>query len=306
MQRWTNEVIVGLSILVAIVILVFGYIYLREIPVRRQGFEVNVLFDNVTGLELGDKVSISGLNVGRVQNLQLLRNKNKVNVRIWLSGKIPYPNDSRAAIRSIGMIGEKYVDLMLGSSPVGLQEGDTIPGLYIDDLADAGGSVKNLMERSNTLLAKLNTVLDTSIARQAQASLSETLQNIEGITGLVEARLQKNMGHFERGVASLDTLATDLARVVHHNRSGLDSTLTHLSAGAAKLPGIAVQLDSMLTTTRALLAIVENQEGTVGRVLRDDTLYWKANNTVDRLQALLEDIKKHPQRYLRISVIDLF
>ena len=134
MQRWSSEITVGVSIILAIAIVIFGYIYLREIPIRQSGFEIEITFDNVTGLEVGDKVTVSGLRVGRVQALNLLADH--VNVRTWLDGSIPFPRDSRAAIRSIGMIGEKYIDLIRGESPEGLAENDSITGTHIDYLAD--------------------------------------------------------------------------------------------------------------------------------------------------------------------------
>ena len=105
MKQHKYEIIVGITIIAAIIISTFGYIFIREIPVRQKGYDVTILFNNVSGLTEGDAVKVSGLKVGRVREMELKREH--VAVRIWLDGKVPFSNNSRAIIKSIGMIGEK-------------------------------------------------------------------------------------------------------------------------------------------------------------------------------------------------------
>lgn len=306
MRRWTNEVIVGASILLAIFIVIFGYIYLREIPVRRSGFEIDIVFKNVTGLEVGDHITVSGLRVGRVQKMTL--EDKFVKVRAWLDGSIHFPKDSRAAIRSIGMIGEKYVDLMLGSSAENLHENDRIQGIYIDDLADAGGAMKNLMTETGALLGKLNTVMDSMLARETHLVLSKTIANTERFTQRLDATLARNGGRLEHSLANLDSILQALHSSWRRNESKLDSTLYGLSKGTRHVPEVVARLDSVLKTTNKLLTSIDQQRGAVGKAIYDDSLYVRANEAVEQLNAILAEVKKNPQRYLmlRASLIDLF
>ena len=91
---------------------IFGYLFIQEIPVKKQGYVITILFDNVSGLTRSDPVTVSGMKIGRVREMSLV--KNHVAVSVWLDGKIPYPRDSRAGIKSMGMIGEKFIDLQPG------------------------------------------------------------------------------------------------------------------------------------------------------------------------------------------------
>jgi phospholipid/cholesterol/gamma-HCH transport system substrate-binding protein len=306
MRRWSSEITVGVSIILAIAIVIFGYIYLREIPVRQSGFEIDILFDKVTGLEVGDHISVAGLRVGRVQKLKLT--DDVVRARVWLDGSIHFPQDSRAEIKSVGMIGEKYVDLILGESSAALSENDKIPGEYIDDLADAGGTAKELMTQTNSLLGKLNTVMDSLMARDADLDISKTLKNTERLTGNLDRTLSRNMGRLERTVSNLDTLLLSLKSTWMRNEQELDSTFQHIARGTERLPGVMAKLDSVLTTTKNLLTSIEDQQGAVGKALYQDDLYVRAKDAITKLNTILDDLKKNPQKYLQVraSVIDLY
>lgn len=306
MRRWSSEITVGASIILAIVIVIFGYIYLREIPVRQSGFEINILFDNVTGLEVGDHISVAGLRVGRVQKL-LLQDQN-VNARVWLDGSIHFPKDSHAAIKSIGMIGEKYIALILGSSPEGLAENDNIPGTYIDDLADAGGAANELISQTNSLLGKINTVMDSLLEREAHLDISRTIKNTERLTGNLDRTLSRNMGRLENTVANLDSLLSSLNSTWQRNEKKLDSTFQHIANGTERLPEVMAKLDSVLATTQHLLLSIEQQQGAVGKALFQDDLYVRANDALEKINTIIDEIKKNPQKYmqLRASLIHLF
>jgi len=304
MRRWTNEVIVGAAILLAIGLGIYGYVYLREIPVRQRGYEITILFDNVTGLETGDAVTVSGLKVGRVQGMRLATGR--VAVRVWMNGELPFPRDSRATLRSIGMVGEKYIDLLPGKSVEQLKEGDTILGTYINDLSDAGGSLSDLMTQATLLIAKLNAAMDSALSRNAPEALAATLNNTQRLTSQFQKNFHKNMHHLQSTLASLDTLSSGLKSFWLAHDTSIDSTSRNVAKTAEQLPRVVAQIDSTLTVTRQLLAQVENRQGTVGKVLHDDELYRKANRIVDELQTLLNDVKTNPGKYLQVSVIRLF
>ncbi|MDZ7291399.1 MAG: MlaD family protein [candidate division KSB1 bacterium] len=304
MRRWTNEVIVGAAIVIAIVIGLYGYVFLRNVPVRHRGYHLNIIFENITGLENGDAVTVSGLKVGHVKQMRL--ENGHVAVRVWMNGETPFPRDSRAAIRSIGMIGEKYIDLMPGTSAESLREGDVVHGTYITDLADAGGSLSDLMSQATSLLNKLNTAMDTTLNRRAPQTFAATLDNVRRLTSRLDENLDKNMHHLENTLANLDTLSSGWDSFWQRRQASLDSASQNFSKSAAQLPKVVAQLDSALTVTRKLLAEVENQQGTVGKLLRDDEMYHKTRQTVDELQSLINDVKKNPGKYLQVSVIRLF
>lgn len=304
MRRWTNEVIVGTGIMLAIAIGIYGYVFLRDLPVRQQGYKINMVFQNVTGLQMGDGVTVSGLKVGRILAMQLTQAG--VEVRVWMNGQVPFAKDSRAAIKSIGMIGEKYIALIPGTSTAPLQEGDTIFGDYISDLADAGGSLTEMIDQTKALVSKLSTAVDTVLSHRSQKALAATIANAENISRQVDSNMEANMRHLKSTLVHVDSLSASLNDFWQRRESTVDSVAQNLATTTAQLPATLAKLDSALAETRKLLSAVEQQKGTVGKALYDDALYNKANQTVTQLQSLLDDIKKNPSKYLQVSMIHLF
>lgn len=303
-RKIINEVVVGASILVALVIAAWGYIYLRELPVKRNGYTAYIHFNDITGLETGDPVSVSGLKIGRVQEMKL--KPGFVQVRVWLNGDIALPKDSRAAIKAIGMIGEKYIDVKPGHAEAQLSQGDTLRGDYVDDIADMGEPVSELIQRTNTLLAKLNTAMDNAFGVHTQKDFSKILENTRQVSEQLRRDLGDNLLHMQTILTNIDTLSAGMKAYWQANGDAVGQTTSNIAAASENLGAITAKLDSVLTVTRTLLADVENQRGAVGKALRSDELYLKADSTLSQMQALLDDMKANPAKYLRISVIDLF
>lgn len=304
MRRWSSEIIVGAGIMLAIFIGIYGYVFLRDLPVRQQGYKITIVFKNVTGLQSGDGVTVSGYKVGRILGMQLTQEG--VHVRVWMNGEVPLAKDSRAAIRSIGMIGEKYIDLIPGDSPESLEDGDIVLGDYISDIADASAPLSEVMSQTNALLAKLNTAIDSALSHRSQKAIAATLVNTENITRQLDQNLESNMRHLKQSMANMDSLTSGLNAYWRQRHASIDSATQHLATATAQLPASVSKLDSVLTETRRLLAAVEEQRGAVGKALYDDELYNKANQSLSQLQAILDDVKKNPSKYLQISMIHLF
>ncbi|RMD94546.1 MAG: MCE family protein, partial [Calditrichaeota bacterium] len=240
-RKFTNEIIVGAAILIAIAVAIYGYVFLREIPVRQHGFHVYMVFSDITGLEKGDAVTVSGLKVGRVQEMKLT--KGFVKVKTWLNGSIPFPKDSRAAIRSIGMIGEKYIDLQPGHSSEMLAEGDVIQGSYISDIADMGGPVSKMITQLNSLLTKFNTAMDSAFGAQTQRHFAETLEHTRNISYQMQLSMQKNLDHFQNVLTSFDTLSTSLKNYWQNNQKAIGQTTENVSAMAVQLRHTLTKID---------------------------------------------------------------
>lgn len=304
MRRWTNEIIVGTGIMLAIAVGIYGYVFLRDLPVRQQGYKITIVFQNVTGLQSGDGVTVSGLKVGRILAMNLT--PQGVEVRVWMNGQVPFPKDSRAAIRSIGMIGEKYIALIPGNSAEHLQENDIVLGEYDSDLADAGGSLTEMIEQTKSLLAKINTAMDTVLSHRSQKDLAATIGNTQSLTQYADANKESLTRRLKSTLVQMDSLTTGLNDFWQRRQASVDSITQNLSTTTAQLPTTMARVDSALNETRKLLAAIEQRKGTAGKALYDDELYNKANASLAQMQALLDDMKKNPSKYLQISMIHLF
>ena len=295
MHKIKNDIIVGIVVTIAILTSIFGYFFIREIPIKARGLEVIIKFNNVTGLTPGDAVTVSGVKVGRVRDISL--HSEYVAVKIWLNGKVPFPKDCRAAIRSIGMIGEKYIDLELGASTELLEKGDLIPGIYTDDLSDVGDSVSGLIMQATTILKKFNNTITEEAIHKIQSNTVATSNQANYITEKIADNLPNDLQKLRHMITTLDSLSTSLNKTWNNQKTNVEQTIS-------ATPKIIIKVDSLLASTRLILSNIENQHGTVGKIVMNDELYNKTFSTIEQVQALLEDIKQHPGRYINASLID--
>ena len=109
------ETLMGLSvILVAILFLFFGFSLEKNIS--SKNISISAVFENVTGLSVGDKVKISGITVGKIRNFELEKDEFEVMVELEVDRNISIPDDSTAKISSSSLFGGKFLEIVPGSS----------------------------------------------------------------------------------------------------------------------------------------------------------------------------------------------
>ena len=148
-MKHMNEIKIGIFVITGVILLLFGWAYLREFAIQKQQF-FTVVFDDVAGLTKGSFVRINGLRVGRVDKLTLDTKENKVLVlaRIQIPD-IVISKDSMFYIRTSGYVGDKYLDVTLGMANEFVMDGDILAG---EPAFDAFQS----LERVSQILNKLN------------------------------------------------------------------------------------------------------------------------------------------------------
>ncbi len=118
MNRERVEVAVGIFMLIGILALAWITIKLgrMELLTGAGYYRVKAEFTNVGGLKVGASVEIGGVEIGRVNNIYIDPNKYTAIVDMMISDKVKIPEDSIAAIKTKGLIGEKFVEIIPGAS----------------------------------------------------------------------------------------------------------------------------------------------------------------------------------------------
>ena len=119
------ETLMGFSvILVAILFLIFGFSLEKNI--NSKNISISAVFENVTGLSIGDKVKISGITVGKIRNFELEKDEFEVIVKLEVDRNISIPDDSTAKISSSSLFGGKFLEIVPGSSENSLKDKSVI------------------------------------------------------------------------------------------------------------------------------------------------------------------------------------
>lgn len=277
-MKYSRELKVGVLAIICLVILYFGFNFLKGINIFSPTKVYVGTFDRINGLTAQAPVYIKGYQVGLVESIQYdFKQYPAFTVNVSIDKTIELPRGTQMALVADGLLGGGAIELQLPTMPnraMPYQKGDTLPTQIVPGLIDnlQTGILANL----DSLLAEANTLLASLNNQMSEGSLYATLQNIEQIT------------------QNLAISSKDLRALTHNQLLAImdkaDATIQGLNdivddVKAANIQGTVGMVDSTLNTLNAAL---QSQEGTVGMLLNDKTLYDNLNNALlDLDQALL-------------------
>lgn len=294
-----KEFAIGLSIIIAIVILFFGIDYLKGINLFSPANFYVVDYDNVAGLERSAPVTINGFKVGQVRDISFdYAHPGKVKVTLALNNDLRIPEDSRAQLASTLLSGA-YVDLRIGSSTKMLEKGGSIIPLEGGDLMSEVQSkvmpaVETILPRIDSLLYNLNTlVADPALAQsigRLDGITGNLLQTTAGLNGTINTQLPAIMRGANVAVTHIDSIAGNLRILSSDLRSlPLQPTMENVHRITANLEQFSQSLN--------------NPNSTLGQLTGDAELYNRLNTVAADIDSLIVDIKKNPKRYISIKLL---
>jgi phospholipid/cholesterol/gamma-HCH transport system substrate-binding protein len=290
------EARVGVVIVLAIIIFVFGLMYLREFSFRQKGYEINALFETVIGLDEDDPVIVSGLRIGKVKEMQLA--VDKVQVKLFIDARYQFPHDSRAILRNLTLLGDKAIEIVQGTAVEKLRPGDVIPGKLETDIFELAEAAAPIGEDIAVLLKRFRSTFDEN----TEASIKSSLRNLQVISGAVAQVAEKDIGEVEKAVLSLKAAAENVEQLTQPEGKNMHATITDLEASAVNLKETTERFRRSATSLENLLGKIEKGEGTLGRLIQSDSLYHHLEKITKDLDLLILDVKKHPQKYIKIEV----
>lgn len=311
-----DQVRVGVFILVAVGFLSLGIFLIGDVGnVFGDRYRLVTLMESAAGLVQGAGVQVAGQPVGQVDEIELIpparRTPGGQAVAVWLavdrSVREQIRADSRARVRTQGLLGDRIIDIEPGSpdAPV-LQPGDTLrsaPSLNYQEVLDqASVAVGRLTE----LVANLGDVTESLLEGRGTAgqllvddALYHGLVDLSGSLADVLEQVGDGEGSLGRLLAS-DTLYERLLG----SAVGLDTLTARLLAGEGTLGRLVVS-DSLYTAltdlalrSDSLLAAVQEGEGSLGRLVADPELYEEMLRTVTDLNRILSELREDPRRYI--------
>lgn len=249
MRGVTTEAKLGLFVLVALLLLAYLTFQAGEFEwIKEKGYVIDVLFDSVGGLDLKSPVRIAGVQVGKVDKIELENGKARVSLRIYPDIKIP--KGAKAGIKSTGLMGEKYVEVIPGEEAgvVGERE-RIIQGAPSADLDKLVSELSTIAEDIRGITGALKNVLGTE---ESQDALKETVKNIR-------------------------ELSRNLNALVNVNKDAFSSTMKNFQEFSAMLKSDTPQLIAKLNS---IADKIEKGEGTIGKLITDDKVYENLNETL--------------------------
>ncbi|MBR1548722.1 MAG: MCE family protein [Prevotella sp.] len=294
MSFFTKEVKIALTGIVSIVVLFFGLQFLKGLSLFSSDAAYYVDFSDVSGLSASSPVYANGYKVGVVKDIVYdYSPSGKIVAVLGVDKQMNLPRGSRAELAS-DLLGNIKINLILGDNPTDLlSPGDTIVGGMEGGVMSRVGDMMPAIER---MLPKLDSIMASLNLLLADPALRNTLHNVEGMTAHLNATSQQ-----------LQTLSASLGRdvpgIMHKADGVLDNTqqLTKQLA-TINVEEMTARVNQTLANVEQMTQKLNSNEGTLGLLMRDATLYRNLSSTAADADSLLVDIKAHPKRYINVSV----
>ena len=295
----SKEFIIGISVIVAIIILFVGIDYLKGINIFKPANFYIADYENVAGLEISAPVTIDGYKVGQVREINFdYAHPGKIEVLLALNKNLRLPADSKAVIGT-SLLNGASVEIKLGKESRMLEVGGRISTETKPDMM--AGLSDNLMPAVESIIPKVDSLL-TSINRLvSDPALLKSVQALEGITNninkasagldkVMTSQVPGVMGSVSQSAANLNVITKDLAE---------------LSAQLGKLPVASTMADVKNVTENLsrFSAQLNDKNSTLGLLMSDPELYHRINSVTANVDSLLIDIQKNPKRYISIKLL---
>jgi phospholipid/cholesterol/gamma-HCH transport system substrate-binding protein len=314
-MKLSNEAKVGLLAIVAIVVLVLGFNFLKGESIFSKDPVIYAEFENVGGLEKSNLVKINGLDVGKVYTFKPKDKEiNRIIVELHLTRDVSIPANSIAYIDQ-ALLGGAFINITKGNANNYLKSGDTINtrldlGLVGDIKTQLAPTITRVNETLDSLklaIGNISTIFDPN----TKNNLRSLIANMTVSSMHLQELLNAQTGQLAQAMGNINTVTSNLAK----NNDAITSSIRNIEVTTSKLANSNIEqviaaLQGTVTELQGTIKNFNSKDGSLGLLMNDSELYDRLNKVADRLHStalsaeiLLDDLRLHPKRYVNISLI---
>ncbi len=270
-----NSLETRLGLFVALVMLATFFVLamIGGLEKFQRGLHVNALFNGVQELKVGDRVKMAGVEVGKVEDIELTDNKVKVNMKLRARTKVR--TDSVATIKFAGLMGQSFVSLDFGSpgAPIAA-ENTTLSTVEQPDIS--------------AILAKLDNVA----SGVESLTKSFTGDKIDNLLGPITDFLKQNTGPLTATIANIRAVSGQIAegKGTIGKLINEDALYTTALTTVSNLQSTGDEIKITIADARKVIEGVNNGEGSLGKLVKDEKLYAETTASMTNLKEILQKI----------------
>ncbi len=300
-MKYTKEVKTGILAVVAILILIFGYYFLKGQNLLDSSRTFHAIYADVEGLSTSSPVTINGHRVGQVTKIGFLDQTGLLVVTFTVDTDFKFSRNSLAQIYGGGIIGGKSLGIVpeyeMGQNA---KSGDTLPSdieegimeLVNERLTPLQIKVERAIVSSDSLITAFNEVLNSETRNNISASfedLAETIRSLKETSQSLSGIIEGNSNKLTNTFTNLEETSTKFNRFSD-------------SLSQVNLSGMSRDIEQVIADFEKISNNLSNGQGTAGKLLNDNTVYDNLDRATRQMEELLQDIKLNPKRYVHFSV----
>jgi len=286
---------IKLGMFLIIVFAVFAYFIIKtescsDFMSKGKRYPLIAKFTTSAGMYTSAPVRLAGVKIGVVDEIYL--EHRKAVVRMMIENRYQLLEDARVVISTIGFIGEKYVEIVYKDefktdNPQTLLPGGEIKVIEPFNLESITAKFDKIYENTLKITDSINDILSD---KDSKESLHASFVNLKSITEKLASLLADN-GKVSRGLDHLDQLVLEMDKVFADDKKSL---LGDLKGASEKIDRVAADLTRISDDLR-------QGKGTAGKLLQDEELYKKIDDSVSSVQAMIKDLEKKKKALDAIS-----
>ena len=299
-MKLSKEFKIGIFVVTVLVTSFFLINYLRGKDILNKEIEISAIYPEIDGLVTSAPVYIKGYKAGKVTEVRYDVASENFVVTCSVMKDFRIPEDSKMTIYGVDIMGTKGIRIDLGTSEESVANRGVLAASF------EAGLIDGLASGLAPLMDKVGTTLD---------SLNVTVSAVNRI--LSDGNISRTLAHMERTMADVSSIASGL----EGKSDELDQFIDNLSTLSAKFISIADNADTLMSDVssvvsqingedlqktvesfRLLLENINDPEGTVGRLLSDDSVYDSVDSLLNDVDTLIRKIQENPKKYIKISV----
>ena len=281
---------------IGITILYFGFNYLKGIDFFSRNTKYYAVYDNINGLQVSNPVYINGFAVGRVSSIRLIQEMDEVLVELDIKGEVVLGDSATATLNS-DFLGNKSILISIGDITRPLEGGDTLIAVLdkgiAELLAESAQPVANNLEST---IKKINAILDNLGGNSGK--INQIIDRLERTTVLLNATIGETKQNLNKVTGTFVTVGDKLGTTLDKTQPALENlTVFSDSLKNLEINKTLSEANKALENLNAAISKFSESQGTIGKLINDDSLYVNLNKAAESLDALLQHLNDNPKHF---------
>ncbi|MDP3555882.1 MAG: MlaD family protein [Bacteroidota bacterium] len=315
-MKISKEFKIGIVVLSAIAAFIWGVNFLKGSNIFSHKYYLYAVYPKIDNLIPANPVLINGYKIGQITDISLFQQggKNKVLVKFLLTEDILIPKGSIAKAVSSDLLGSKAVEIIYSNQIEYVKSGDTLIAATEEGfkesldkrIAPIQAKAENLINSMDSVMSVVNLILNTKTrdnldksfesVRKAILTLEQTAYKLDDLVGSEKVKISSVMSNLNQITTNLNKNGQKIDNIINNVSSMTDSL------AKAQLKDAIANADQSMKQLNILLAKINEGQGTLGKLAKNDSLYNNLNKSSEDLDKLLKDLRLNPERYIHFSV----